>query len=426
MGSAGVESPGLLVLDLGAQKALALGAVVLDGRPCVRAWAERPFGLLREGVIEDLVAARAPLADLLQSVRAQAGIDSRRVLVGVGGGQVRCMRARGTNRSKLPVVLQPVHLEKALDAAADIGLPSDHEILHVLPTGYRVDGTRAVRSPVGMRAKTLVAEAAVITVPSLVLDNLQRVLEERGFEFVGAAAEPLAAARVALSDEDRRRGAVLLDLGADVIGAASYRDDTVQGIVWVHAGGAHVTRDITYALQVDVEQAEMLKRRCGMSTSSSASERQLEVRRGREVLRVRQQMLADIIEARMEELFVLTRDALRAQRLIALGDRIVLAGGGARLRGCVDLAEQIFEAPVRIAEPQETGGWSEATGDPACCTALGLMAYAWRAGLLSDATVLPWTRAMQRLRRVLHEEAARRTSRPRAKQTTANARLPRG
>jgi len=390
---------GVIGLDLGAGKAIALVALP-DGHGFrVHGWAERACTLTSGGVISDLGAARAVLSELLAAAADQGGVRVRRVVVGVGGGQVRCVRARGTTRTKLPVVLQAAHLDRSLDAAADIGLPRDHEVLHVLPSAYHVDGVRVVKTPLGMRAKSVTAEAAVVTVRSQVLDALQRVLDDAGYELVGAVAEPLAAARAALTSEDRSRGAIVVDIGAENTGAACYRDGIVQGIAWVAAGGVHVTRDIAFALQLDAEQAETLKRRAGVAlVESVAAERQVDVQRGRERLSVSQQTLAGIIEARMEELFGMVRDALRGQGALGLGDRIVLAGGGARLRGSVELAEQVFEAPARLAQPATVRGWREADGDPAGCTAIGILEYAQRSGLMRSEPA-PWMRVAAEVRR---------------------------
>jgi cell division protein FtsA len=410
---------GLLVLDLGAHKALALAVVPVDERIEVRGWAERACALTSQGMLVDLDAARQVLAEVLAAAAAQARRPLRRVVVGVAGSQVRCVPAQGSVRTKMPVILQAAHLDRALDAAADIGLPSDHEVLHVLPSAYRVDGARVVRSPLGMRARNVTADAVVVTVRSQVLDTVQRALEGIGYELVGAAAEPLAAARAALSTDDRRRGAVLVDIGAEGTAAVSYRDGVVRGMACVPAGGSHVTRDIAFALQLDVAHAEALKRRAGHALMEGVPpDRQVEVRRGRERLSVGQQMLAGIIEERMDELLGLVRDGLQAQSALGLGDRIVLAGGGARLRGAVDLAEQVFASPARLASPDESWGWREAAGDPACCTALGLVEYAVRSGLLRDEPPAPWTRALSGLRRVVDESrggvrGALRLGRPR-------------
>ena len=402
--AARVDAPhpaGVIALDLGANKALAVLALPEPGGYRVHGWAERECAVMSQGMVTDLGAARALLRALLGEVQEKAGVRVRRVVAGVGGGQVRLVRARGTARTKIPVVLQSQHLDRALDAAADIGLPRDHEVLHVLPAGYTVDGTRVVRTPLGMRGRAVTAEAAVVTVRSQVLDALQRAIEAVGYELIGAAAEPLAAARCSLTAEDRMRGAVLVDLGAEASAAASYRDGVVQGLAWVHAGGLHVTRDIAFALQLELEQAEALKRRSGVALVESVpGDRQVEVQRGRERLQVSQQTLAGIIEARMEELFSMLRDTLRTQDALGMGDRLVLAGGGARLRGAVELAEQVFDSPARVAAPVAARGWREADGDPACGTALGLLEYAQRSGLMRAEAPL-WERVLGDVRRIV-------------------------
>jgi cell division protein FtsA len=372
----------------------------VGGELVVCGWAERPFEGARDGPLVDLDAASGVFAEVLGAAQRQGGISTRRVVAGISGPQVRLVRARGDVRVKTPVTLTTSHLRRAVEAAADIGLPDDHEILHVLPTGYQVDGARAVRRPLGMRARWLTAEAAIVIVASFVLDNLQRALEAVGYELVGAVAEPLAAARGALTADDRKSGAVLLDVGAQSLGAAVYRDEVVQGLATVQAGSAHVSRDVAYALHLELPQAEALKRRSGVALAESVSHaRQVEVQRGRERLFVSQQMLASVIEARMEELFVMARDALRGQRALALRDRVVLVGGGARLAGTVELAEQVFEAPARLGAPVANRGWREAAGDPACCTALGLMGYAAHCRLASPEPILAgWKGAVRRLR----------------------------
>lgn len=423
--AARVDAPhpaGVIALDLGANKALAVLALPEGNGYRVHGWAERECSILNQGMVSDLGAARALLRALLGEVQAKAGVRVRRVVAGVGGGQVRLVRARGTARTKLAVVLQAQHLDRALDAAADIGLPRDHEVLHVLPAGYTVDGTRVVRTPLGMRGRAVTAEAAVVTVRSQVLDALQRAVEDVGYELIGAAAEPLAAARSALTAEDRTRGAVLVDLGAEATSAASYRDGVVQGLSWVQAGGMHVTRDIAFALQLESGPAEQLKRRAGAALVESVpADRQVEVHRGRERLTVSQQTLAGIVEARMEELFSMLRDTLRAQNALGMGERIVLAGGGARLRGVVELAEQVFESPARVAAPVAAPGWREADGDPACGTALGLLEYAQRSGLMRAEAPL-WERVLGDVRRLVGDHSRRASRRLAVGATNAHPR----
>jgi len=407
----GADESGVLVLDLGTSKALAAGCSVRDGVAHVDGWSERPCGALHDGAVADVPRAAALLRALAHDVEGLAGRPYRRVVVGVGSASIRCVRGRGRVRTKLPVALQAGHVHRALDAAADIGLPPDHEILHVLPSGYEVDGARVVRHPIGTRARTLTAEAALVTVATPVLDALQRAVESADREIVGAAAATLVAGRAALTAEDRQRGVVLLDLGAGGASAAVVRGGALRGVAHAAIGGQHVTRDLAFALQVQDEQAEMLKRRLGVALAEVASaERRLEVQRGAQRFLVGQPMVAEVVEARLEETLLWLREALQAQQALGLGDRLVLAGGGARLRGVAELAEQVFEMPARVASPTGPAGWREAAGDPACCTALGLVDYAVRTGLAAASPETTWRRGLQFVRRALDAGRARRAA----------------
>ncbi|MFQ5601366.1 MAG: cell division protein FtsA [Candidatus Krumholzibacteriia bacterium] len=398
-----LAQPGVILLDVGTHEVRALAAAFEGGRLQVRGAAMREFSAGRDGILVDLEAARAGLGEVLDAAARQSGLAIRRVVAGVGGTHVRCVRARGSLSLRIPVIVRESHLERILDAAADIGLPRDHEVLHVLPTGYRVDGARTVRAPLGMRARRLAAETAVVIVSRLALDNLERVLGEVGFELVDAAAEPLVAARAALTAEDRRCGAVLVDIGAENVGAAVYRDAVLQGLVCLGAGGAHVSRDLAYALRVDSVQAEALKRRLGVAQVASADRsRRVEVQHAGRPAYVSQTAVAHVIEPRMREILSLVRDALHAQHALSPADRVVLVGGGARLQGVDELAERVFGVPARVGEPVPQGDRGHAAPDRPSCAALGLVAFASWSGLGARRRRAPsWSAAVERLRRVL-------------------------
>jgi cell division protein FtsA len=393
---------GLLALDLGTHttRALALArdgdALGVVGR-CVRQGA-----VGRDGIPMQVDVARARLAEVLDGAALDGGVLGRRVVAAIGGTHVRVARARGSLNLRAAVALRPPHLERALDAAAAIGLPRDQEILHVLPTGYRVDGARTVRPPLDVRARRLVAEVAVVTASRLALDNLARILSDLGYELVDAAAEPLLTARAVLTPEDRQRGAVVVDIGAERIGAAVYRDRVLQGLASIGAGAAHISRDLAWALRCDTAQAEELKLGLGVAQSAAADPTHVaDFTLGDRRARVGERLLARVIEPRMRELLTLTRSALDSAGTLASSDRVVLVGGGAALRGVADLAEHVFDAPARTAPLRQAEDATSFTG-------LGLVTYASHTRLDRDGRGR-WSGAMQRLRRVLSASVASRT-----------------
>ena len=390
------DDDAILLLDMGTHVARAAVAQSHDGALGLTDASEAPFSAAHDGIIVHLEAAREQLAAVLESAAQRAGTRTRRVVAAVGGSHLRWIRARGSLSLRLPVCLREAHLERALDAAAAIGLPRDQEMLHVVPTGFRVDGARTLR-PLGMRARRLVAEVGVLTVSRLALENLERVLCDAGFELVEPVADPLVAAQVGLTAEDRSRGAVLVDIGAERVGAVVYRDGVLQGLTQLGAGAAHVSRDLACVLRVDTSAAEHVKRELGVAYLALADAgRSMPLQRNGELLRLGQVEVARVIEARVRELLTLTREALRGA--LAPTDRVVVGGGGARLSGMVTLAEQVFGVPARRYVPD---GAVPGLADASAGTLLGLQAYALRCGFHRSRRHTFLRGAVQRLRSVL-------------------------
>ncbi len=403
------EPRGLLLVDLGSRTVRALVAVATDTGLRPRAVAAQPYTAGRDGVPVDRALAREQMHAVMRQAEQQAGMSVRRVIVGLGGTALGMVRSNGSLELQLPVALRAAHLERALEAAACIGLPPDREVLHVLPTHYRVDGARVSRPPLGVRARRLVAECAVITASRLALDNLERIVSDLDRELVDVAAEPLVTAGVLLGPDDRRRGALLVDIGADRIGAVLYRDHVLQALVCLGVGAGHVTRDMAFALQLDYAAAEELKHRFAVASQAAVMpglETTLMSHSGR--ARLSQSALAHVVEPRLRELLGMVRAELQHARVLVPGDRVVLGGGGARLRGIVELVEDVFGLPARLAEEASAAG-AAPTG-AASATVLGLLDYASRCALHATPRGPAWRGAVQRLRQVWGAGGGRRAA----------------
>jgi cell division protein FtsA len=373
-------SNGLFVMDVGTSEVRAVALVGHAGDLHVVAQAVGPAPQNVPGALPDLESFRDSVGEVLQRVAWESGVTVRRVVASVGGAHVRSMRAQGRLQMRRTMPLREAHVQRVLDMAADLDLPRDHEVLHVVPTSFRVDDVPTHRPPIGMRAQSLCAEVSVVTVSRLALDNLERVLDSLDWQLVDAAAEPIVTARAALGREDRQRGAILLDIGAEVLHAASYRDGALLGIASLAAGSAHVTRDLSWALRLDVEEAESLKKQYGVAVVDAARrELRIPVHSNGRAAWVGQRAVAQVIEPRLSELLVLIRDGLRAQGALIPAARVVLTGNGARLRGLNKLVERIFAAPAHAA----TFRACEQDNDSAVpgCVAAGLIDYVRSAGL---------------------------------------------
>ena len=411
--------PGLLALDLGTHRVRALALVAHGTNLAVCGRAEARAIAARDGVLVHLDRARAEIGHVLREAALQAGLRAKRVVAGIGGTHLRLVHGHGSLSFPQPVSLRRTHLERALDAAAAIGVPNDLEVLHVLPTGYEVDGARTERPPLGIRARRLAAQAAVVTVSRLALDNLDRVLIDLGYELVDAAAEPLLAASAVLSPEDREDGAVLVDIGAERTSAVAYRHRVLCGLVCLGAGAAHVTRDLGYALRLGFEPAEALKRRFGVASVAAADpEAEMRVERDGTPIRLSQRAMAAVIEPRMREILSLVHDALRAEGGLALANRVVLCGGGANLPGLVELAEEVFASPARLGAVPHPGAPDDSS------TALGLVQHAVRCGLYPRSRWRMWDRAVHRLRGALRASRQSGMPRPAVAPATVAAKAP--
>jgi cell division protein FtsA len=268
------REPAVLLLDLGTQHARAAAARLRDGALRICGAAEVPFSAARDGIIVHLDSAREQLAALLDAAGRRAGVRTRLVVAAVGGMHLRWVRARGSLSLRPPVCVRDAHLERALDTAAAIGLPRDQETLHVVPTGFRVDGARTVR-PLGMRARRLVAEAAVLTVSRLALENLERVLSDAGYELVEPVAEPLAAAHHALTHDDRARGAVLVDLGAERSSSLVFRDGALRGLAQIGAGAGPSASNTSSVWRAWRWRMPHATSRCGVAARRCAWDRSM-------------------------------------------------------------------------------------------------------------------------------------------------------
>ena len=374
---------GLFVLDMGTHevRAVALQQVGDSFEPVSSASGCAPE--IPSGSLPDLESVRGSLGDVLQQVAWDSGVQSRRVIASVGGAHVRCVRTQGRLQLRRAMPLRDTHVQRVLDLAADLELPRDHEVLHVVPTGFCVDDVPTARPPLGMCAASLLAETSVVTVSRLALDNLERVLESLGWQLVDAAAEPLLVSRAALTDRDRQRGAVLIDIGGEATHASVYREGALRGIVSLAAGSAHVTRDLSWALRVDHDEAEKLKRQHGVAVVQEAKrETRIEVRSNGRPAWVGQRALAQVIEPRLSELLTMARDGLRAQDALFPAARVVLTGNGARIAGLPTLVERIFETPAHTATFLSCE--EQSRGLIPSCVAAGLIQYASACGLARE------------------------------------------
>jgi cell division protein FtsA len=362
---------------------------------------------LRRGVVVNIESTVEAIKQAVADAELQAGVEVEGVYAGVAGGHIR-----GANRRGVVAVsgkdreVTALDVERVVDAARAINLPPDREVIHVLPQTFVVDEQDGVREPVGMSGVRLEAEVHIVTGAVTSVHNVIRSVNRAGLAVHDIVLEALASAEAVLFPDEKELGVVLIDIGGGTTDVALFREGAVWHTAILPLGGDHVTNDIAIGLRTPVAEAEDLKRRHGCaSTALVPAEETIDVPSvgGRKPRQLSRQVLSEIVQPRVEEIFMLVaRDIAKAGFQDTATAGIVLTGGTSILEGVPELAEAVFERPVRRGVPHGIGGLADAVGSPIYSTAVGLVRYGLQHRALGgtpidSATRGWWNRLARRL-----------------------------
>jgi len=339
---------------------------------------------LRKGLIVNLDATVSSIRRAVEEAESVANVPVEEALVGVAGGHVRGLNSRaGISLGQRPRDIERDDVRRAVDAARNISLPEDREVLHVLPHEFIVDAQHGIRDAIGMVGQRLEANVHVVTSSVAATQNLVTAANKAGILISDTVLEPLASAESCLTQDERDLGCCLLDIGGGTAELLVYGGGVVRHTSAVAIGGDHFTNDLAVGLRTPIPEAERIKRRHGCAASGFMKEDgAIEIASvgDRPPRTVFAHMLTDIIEPRAMELLSLIRDDLQRTGLLGqIPAGFVLAGGGARLHGLDELAEHSFHLPVRIAEPKGLADLPEQVAQPEYATVVGLVLYGAKA-----------------------------------------------
>jgi cell division protein FtsA len=345
-----------------------------------------PSDGLKRGVVVNLERTVRSIQHAVAEAERMCGRTIRGVWVGIAGDHIRGINSRGVIAvSRKDAEIRQNDVGRVVDAAKAVAIPTDREILHVLPQEYIVDDQDGIRDPVGMSGVRLEAEVHIITGAVSACRNLIRAAERAGLSVEELVLEPLASADAVLTPDERDLGVALLDIGGGTTDVAVFYEGAVRHTAVIGLGGANVTNDLAIGLRTPVERAEQLKLSSGCAlTSLVRPEETVRVPSvgGRPDRDISRHMLAMMIEPRAEEIFAHANKEIRKHHVAdLLGAGVVLTGGASSLPGMVELAEQVFDLPVRRGVPTGIQGMAEAVSDPRFATGVGLAIHA----LTSDA-----------------------------------------
>lgn len=365
-------------LDIGTTKICAIVAERTDRGLDIVAMGTHASRGLRKGVVVDIDATVSSIQKAVEEAEVVADCEISSVYAGISGGHIRSFNSHGIVAVKDREVREG-DLKRVFDAAKAVAIPMDREVIHVIPQEYIVDDQEGIREPRGMSGVRLEAKIHIVTAAVTSAQNIVKCCNKAGLNVIDVILEPLASGEAVLADDERDLGVCLLDIGGGTTDIAVFSGGSVKHTSVLPIGGFHVSNDIAVGLRTPFEQAEAIKQKFGVAAARFlASDDVLTVpsvggRRPREVSR---KILCEIIEPRVDEILSHARQDLEKA---GLADRIpsgvVLTGGCAALEGMVELAEEIFETPVRRGTPMHVFGPQDVVHSPMYATAVGVVLY---------------------------------------------------
>lgn len=339
-----------------------------------------PSDGLRKGVVVNIEKTVKSIQKAVEEAELMAGVDVEAVWVGIAGDHIRAINSRGVVAiSREDKEITPLDVIRAIDAAKAVSIPMDREILHVIPQEFVVDDQKGIKDPVGMCGVRLETQVHIITGAVTSAQNIYKSVEKAGLKVIDMVLEPLASCYAVLEKDEKELGVALIDMGGGTTDIAIYFDESIRQTAVVALGGTNVTSDIAIGIRTPIDRAEDIKRQYGCAfTSLVRGSEFISVPGvgGREQREVSKAVLAEIIEPRVEEIFALAlREIKRTEYSDMLGAGVVLTGGGALMEGIKELAEKVFEMPVKIGIPYGFGGLTEAAKSPMHATGVGLCMY---------------------------------------------------
>jgi len=371
-------------LDIGTTKiSCVVAELKVNGAVDIVGIGEAPSRGMRKGVVVNLDATVEAIKNCVEQAEKMAGVDVESATVGIAGGHIRSFNSRGViavTGSERTVSRDD--LRRVLDAARAVSIPQDREVLHVLAQEYVLDDQPGIASPIGMTGARLEANVHIVTAATTSIQNLVTCVNRAGVEVRDTVLEQLAAAESVLTTDERELGVSLIDVGGGTTDLAIFEKGSIWHTAVLPVGGDHFTNDLAVGLRAPIPDAERLKKKYGYALSSMVEDDEaIEVPSvgGRRPRLLSRQVMAEILQPRAEEIFMLIREeVVRAgfEKLINAG--VVLTGGGSLLPGAVEIAEQVFDLPVRHGHPGGVGGLMEPASGPQYATAIGLALYGAR------------------------------------------------
>lgn len=380
-------------LDIGTSKVVAIvGQIKSDENIEIVGLGSAPSRGLKKGVVVNIDSTVQSIRRAIEEAELMAGCQIHSVFVGIAGAHINSMNSNGIVAIREREVLKP-DIERVIDAAQAVAVPADQKVLHILPQEYLIDAQDGVRDPIGMTGVRLEAKVHLVTCATNASQNLEKCVRMCGLEVEDIILEQLASSYAVLTDDEKELGVCLVDVGGGTTDIAIFVDGAIHYTGVIPIAGDQVTNDIAMAFRTPTEYANEIKIKyaCALTQLARADETIKVPSVGDRAPRsLSRQALAEVVEPRYDELFSLVQAKIRAsgyEDRLAAG--IVLTGGSSKMEGAVELAEEIFNLPVRLGVPQGVTGLADVVRNPIFSTGVGLLMYGqkkYQSGVRDKAT----------------------------------------
>jgi cell division protein FtsA len=368
-------------LDIGTTKICAIVGTMTEGGLDIVGIGTSPSRGMRKGVVINIESTVTAIRKAIQEAELMAGCDINSVFAGIAGGHINGINSQGVIAIKSREVTTE-DVRRVIDAAKAIAIPMDREVIHILPQEFIVDDQDGIKEPLGMNGVRLEVRVHIVTGAVASAQNIIKSCNKAGVAVGDIVLEQLASAEAVLTPDEKELGVALVDIGGGTTDIAIFVDGAIKHTSVLSLGGNHLTNDIAVGLRTPAQEAERIKQKSGCClTSMVGKDETIEVPSvgGREPRVLSRQLLAEILEPRVEEIFTLVnRELIKSGYENRISSGLVLTGGSAILPGMPELAEQIFNLPVRRGVPQGIGGLADVVNSPIYATGVGLVKYGSR------------------------------------------------
>jgi cell division protein FtsA len=376
-------------IDIGTSKIVTIvGEISDDGKVHVIGIGQHPSRGLKRGVVVNIESTVQSIQRAVEEAELMAGCQINSAYTGIAGSHIRGLNSHGIVAIRGDEVTQ-YDIDRVIDAARALAIPADQKILHLLPQEYIIDNQDGIREPIGMSGVRLEGKVHVVTGAVSAAQNIIKCVERCGLSVSDVILEQLASSYAVLTEDEKELGVCMIDIGGGTTDIALFTEGAIRFTSVIPIAGDQMTNDIAVALRTPTQNAEAIKvKYASVDIESVSDSDMIEVPTvgRRKQQKISRKSLAEICKPRYEELFMLARNEIRRSGLEDLmPSGVVITGGGSQMQGVEELAEGVFQMPVRVGYPQKVTGLTDVVKNPIYATGVGLLLY----GHNHDEDVLP-------------------------------------